>query len=148
MARIGGAMTVSGDIPDFAAAADKFPFVRRRLLANLGMRAARELYSEHLEGFLHTRSFSSTGAPLSERGRRMVSFSVNKQADAVIIRSFPMNVYRSGPGPRTAKRTIGKKIFRSFKFNAQGAAVDILDRLLNGRDGIFSPGKPRHGRPD
>ena len=57
----------------------------------------------------------------------------------VTVGSFPMNVYRAGPGPVSAKRTIGKGIFRSFQssFNAQGAAADILEMLLNGNDGVF-----------
>ena len=140
MAGIGAAMSVSGDMPDFAASADNFPFVRWRLLAELGMRAARTLYSEHLKGLLHPRSFSLTGAPLSKKGRRMVSFSVDREKEAVIIRSFPMSVYRAGPGPVRAKRTIGKRIFRSFQssFNANAAASDILNHMLNGQDGIFS----------
>ena len=140
MARIGAAMSVSGDMPDFAASADNFPFVSWRLLANLGMQAARTLYSGHLEGLLHPRSFSLSGAPLSKRGRRMVSFSIDRKKNAVIVRSFPMNVYRAGPGPADAKRTIGKRIFRSFRssFNANAAASDILNHILNGQDGIFS----------
>jgi hypothetical protein len=139
MARIGAAMTVSGDMPDFNAAAAAFPHLRWRILANVGVRAARELYSGALDEYLQPRSFSSTGAPMYG-ARRGVSFSISKTGDAVIVRSFPMNVYRSGKGPRTAKRTLGGKVFRSFKssFNAQAAAADILERLLNGRDGIFS----------
>jgi hypothetical protein len=131
-------MTVSGGMPDFAAIAEKFQFLRWRLLANVGMRAARELYSGALDEYLQTRSFSSTGAPMYGAWRG-VSFSISKGGDAVIVRSFPMNVYRSGKGPREAKRTIGKAVFRSFKssFKANAAAAEILERLLNEKDGLF-----------
>jgi hypothetical protein len=139
MKREGAEMTVSGGLPDFAALADKIPFVCWRLLAGVGMRAARELYSGALDEYLKPRSFSSTGAPLYSGGRRGVSYSINKKGDAVIIRSRTMNIYRAGPGPRTGKRTIGKRVFRSFKssFNAQAAAAEILERLMNEQDGLF-----------
>lgn len=134
-----GAVIVSDDMPNFADIAEEFPFVRWRLLAELGHRAARNLYSKHLKGYLKTRTFSSTGSPMYGY-RRGVSYSLRKEGKMVTIRSFPMNVYRSGPGSRTAKRTIGKGIFRSFEssFNAVAEASDILDRLLKEKDGVFS----------
>jgi hypothetical protein len=137
--RIGSSFSIAGDMPDWAIIAKRF-FLAYRLLANVGMKAARSLYYEQLDMTLKPRSFSSTGAPVSARGRRMVSFSVDKRRESVIIRSYPLNVLRRGPGPRTAKRTLGKQILRSFaaSFDANAAATEALDKLLNGKDGLFT----------
>jgi hypothetical protein len=134
--RIGSSFLVSGDMPG-AVISGQFGFLAYRLLAQVGMQAARSLYHERLDMTLNPRSFSSTGAPLSKTGRRMVSFSVAKDRSGVIIRSYPLNVLRRGPGPRTAKRTYGKKILRSFakSFDANAAASDVLDKLLTARMG-------------
>jgi hypothetical protein len=141
--RIGTSFFVAGDMPDWAVVAKQYRFFAYKLLANIGMKAARSLYYERLDMTLKPRSFSSTGAPLSTRWRRMVSFSVDKHLEGVIIRSYPLNVLRRGPGPRTAKRTLGGQILRSFKssFDANAAAIDVMDRLLNGKDGLFKQGK-------
>jgi hypothetical protein len=70
----------------------------------------------------------------------MVSFSVNNLDNLVIIRSYPLNVYRTGPGPRTAKRTEGLKILRSFQksFNASMAAADVIEKMSKDGKGLFS----------
>ncbi|MDR0374406.1 MAG: hypothetical protein LBH85_01600 [Treponema sp.] len=131
--RIGAVFSVSGDTPDFAAISNRFGMAAYRLLAHVGMKAARSLYEDELINVLHPKSYSSTGAPLSERGRRMVSYSVDGSRKSVIVRSFPMNVYRLGEGKRTEKRWIGEKVFRSFakSFDADSAARDALDAILS-----------------
>ena len=74
-----GAVIVSGDMPDFAAIAEKFPFVRWRLLANLGHLAARTLYSKHLKDYLTTRTFSDTGSPMYGHRRGCTIHSAEKE---------------------------------------------------------------------
>jgi hypothetical protein len=137
--RIGTTFSVEGNMPDWSVVSKRFGYFAYRLLANVGMKAARSLYRDWLEPIFNPRSFSSTGAPLSDRGRPMISYSVDKNRKSVIIRSFPLNVLRYGPGPRTAKRTLGGRIFRGFgnTFDANAAALDVLDKLLNGKDGLF-----------
>ena len=107
-------ITASGAMPDWDGAARNFPFIKRRLLARMGLRAARSLYVEYLQGLLKPPA-ESKGLPLYRRGSRGVSYSVSRKGDAVTITSFPMNIYRAGPGKRDALRTIGKGLFRSFR---------------------------------
>jgi hypothetical protein len=137
--RIGASFSVGGDMPDWGMLAQNV-YMARGLLKHVGMSAARTFYRERLSAILHPDAFSSTGAPLSKRGRRMVSYSVTGDNRAVIIRSYPLNVLRRGPGPRSAKRTEGEKIFRSFaaSFDATPAAKEALDTLLS-----YSLGKQR-----
>ena len=136
-----GAIVVDGETFDFAKIAAGFGFVSRSVLFQVGLRAAKQLYRNELRGILKPRSFSGSGAPISPSGKRMVSFSVSRN-DSVIVRSFPMNVYRARgeTGPRAAARTAGKKIFRSFEsgFDAEGAAETALAYVLR-NSGLFTP---------
>lgn len=139
MARIGSVM-LQGSMVAWRQVTENMPIFRYRLLANVGMKAARQLYYERLDMTLHPRSFSSTGAPLSAKGRRMVSFAIDNKKGKVIIRSFPLNTLRQGSGPRATKRLVGQAIFRSFEksFDAEAAAASVLDKLLNGTGGLFA----------
>jgi hypothetical protein len=130
--RIGAVFNVSGTMPDWSEIYKRYGFVAHYLLNHIGMKAARSLYYERLDMTLNPASFSPSKAPLSERGRRMVSYSVDKDNKHVIIRSYPLNVLRRGPGPRTAKRTLGGQIFRSFaaSFDASAAAREALDMVI------------------
>jgi hypothetical protein len=112
------------------------------VLFQVGLRAAKRLYREDLIGVLHPRSFSGSGVPLSPTGKRMVSFSILRDNNSVIVRSFPMNVYRAKgeTGSRSAKRTAGKNIFRSFEggFDASGAAATALEYVMRNSK-LFQP---------
>ena len=141
MGRI-GAVTVDGDMPDFRDVSQKMPFFSRRVLFEVGQIAAKQLYRGALRGILRPRSFSGHGTPISPAGRRMVSYSVDRAGKAVIVRSFPMNIYRARgeTGPRSAPRTAGRMIFRSFEsgFNLEAAAaVGVGNALRAG--GVFNP---------
>jgi hypothetical protein len=137
-----GAVTVGGESYDFSQIAAKAGNVSRNVLFQTGLRAAKQLYRNDLSGILHPRSFSGSGVPLSESGKRMVSFSVSRDNKSVIVRSFPMNVYRAKgeTGPRSMKRTAGKKIFRSFEsgFNITEAAETALAYVLQNSK-VFEP---------
>jgi hypothetical protein len=122
---------------DFGVLAGRFDdTIGRAVLYHTGFQAARDLYKHDLKEILRPRSFSGSGAPLSPSGKRMVSFSIATNKKSVIVRSFPMNVYREPgeKGPRTMKRTAGKKIFRSFEgnFDAEFWAQDVLADILQG----------------
>jgi hypothetical protein len=137
-----GAIAVGGTGYDFSEIADKFGLVSRSVLFQVGLRAAKRLYREDLRGVLRPRSFSGSGVPMSQTGKRMVSFSVSRDNNSVVVRSFPMNVYRAKgeTGSRSMKRTAGKSIFRSFEsgFNAAGAAETALEYILRNSD-LFKP---------
>jgi hypothetical protein len=133
--RIGAGFFAAGEFSAWNVISRKV-YVADGLLRHIGLIAARSFYRERLAKTLHPASFSYTGAPLSKRGRRMVSYSVNGYKNVVIIRSYPLNVLRRGPGPRSAKRTEGAKIFRSFRnsFNLKDAAREALDIMIQGFD--------------
>jgi hypothetical protein len=137
-----GVVVVGGEGYDFSTIAEKFPFAANSVLFQIGMRAARQIYRQELAGILRPRGFSRTGAPISPSGKRMVSFSITRDNKHVIVRSFPMNVYRAEGerGPRTMKRTAGKKIFRSFEggFNTAGVAETALENVLRNSK-LFQP---------
>jgi hypothetical protein len=129
-----GAIVIDGESFDFSQIANYFGHVSRTVLYYAGMRAARTLYSRSLKYILNAKGgFSTTDAPMSEKGKRMVSFSVAKN-NSVIVRSFPMNVYRTekGKGSRSMKRTAGKKIFRSFEgsFDAEDAVATEFRKII------------------
>jgi hypothetical protein len=137
-----GAVVVGGEGYNFAEIAAKFGYVSRSVLFQVGFRAARQLYWQKLGGILNPRGFSGSGAPISPTGKRMVSFSVSRDNKNVVVRSFPMNVYRpkGEEGPRSAKRTAGKSIFRGFEkgFDAKGAAATALEYVLENSK-LFQP---------
>jgi hypothetical protein len=138
-----GAIAIDGDSFDFSEIADKFGYVSRSVLFQVGLRAAKQLYRKNLRGILNPRSFSGSGVPLSPTtGTRMLSFSISRDNRSVTVRSFPMNVYRAKgeTGPRSMKRTAGRGIFRSFEsgFNAAEAAETALDYILRNSD-LFKP---------
>ncbi|MDR0377295.1 MAG: hypothetical protein LBH70_05825 [Spirochaetaceae bacterium] len=140
-----------------------FPFLVRRILAEVGFRAARDLYEEHLTGEdleFHTKRFSSTGAPLSEkRGKRMVSYSVDPKGQFVLVSSFPVNLFEKGRKLRSGKMEPGKFILRRFEknFRATLVAREYFERMLLNNEGVrnqaeaqirgsFSIGESPYGR--
>ncbi|MDR1469327.1 MAG: hypothetical protein LBT00_08550 [Spirochaetaceae bacterium] len=126
---------------DLSSLVEHFTYMTGDALYHVGETAAKELYEEKLKGILHPRSFNYWGTPLSPKGKRMVSFSLAKN-NSVIVRSYPMNVYRAKgeTGPRSAKRTAGRGIFRSFEsgFDAAGAAETALEYILRNSE-VFKP---------
>jgi hypothetical protein len=72
----------------------------------------------------------------------MVSFSISKDNNSVIVRSFPMNVYRAKgeTGPRSTPRTAGKAIFRSFEsgLDVEGMASTAIENILR-NSALFKP---------
>jgi hypothetical protein len=112
-----GAITVGGQGYNFSEIAAEFGFVSRSVLFQTGLQASKQLYRDKLSGILNPRSFSGSGLPVSDLDNRMVRFSVSRDNKSVIVRSYPMNVYRAKgeTGSRSTKRTAGKKIFRSFE---------------------------------
>jgi hypothetical protein len=134
-----GAITVNGEMPAFREIAEKFPYVSRSVLSQVGMKAARQFYSGELKDILHPRSFSGSGAPLAASGKREVSFSVSRDNKSLVIRSYPMNIYRSR-GPIKAKRTEGAAIFRSFEggLDVAGMAGVALENVLRDSE-LFKP---------
>jgi hypothetical protein len=137
-----GSLVFGGEGYDFAAIAANFGLVSRSVLFQVGLRTAKQLYRNELRGILRPRGFSGSGAPISPSGKRMVSFSVSRDNERVIVRSFPMNVYRAKgeTGPRSAKRTAGRNLFRSFEggFDVSGAAAAALENVLRNSE-LFEP---------
>jgi hypothetical protein len=143
-----GSVVIGGEGYNVAAIAEKWPLVSRSVLFQIGLRAAKQLYRQELQGILRPRSFSGSGFPISPEGTRMVKFSVSRDNKSLVLRSFPMNVYRAKgeKGPRSAKRTAGKRIFRSFEggFDAPGAAAAAIENVLRNSK-LFQP-EPGAGR--
>jgi hypothetical protein len=130
-----GAVSVDGEMVNFLVMSRGFGgAVAKSVLYYTGLRAARDLYNNDVKPLLKKHEVSFSGAPLDRAGKRMVSFSITRSGKSVIVRSYPMNVYRAKgeTGPRTAKRTAGEKIFRSFEseFPAEFVAGDVLQDIM------------------
>jgi hypothetical protein len=128
-----GSLVINGGTFNFWAIKEHFGFVSRHVLFKVGKATAEHLYYDEVKLLLRShQTINDVG--FSKTGKVLVSFSLAKN-DSVVVRSFPMNVYRAKGerGPRSMKRTAGKKIFRSFesKFDVTYWAKEALEDVIN-----------------
>ena len=124
-----------GTFIDFNTLFKAFPFLMKRVLASVGFNAARELYKNHLSGqdiTYRTNRFSSSRAPLSRDGRRMVMYAVKPNAEYVAVSSFPLNLFERGRTLRSGMRETGRFILRRFQrsFNPMPVAERALAEIV------------------
>lgn len=152
---------VAGKWIDFRSMVDRFPFFTRRILAGIGVEGVKDLY-DHIKNCginYNAAGFNSLGIPLTgaevnyyrgnqyynrrrirvsykhfTSGRRMISFSVDKNGRFVQIKSFPLNVLTSVGNPRSSKRFRGKKIMMDFE---QAFGPQVMRIASDKIDAIF-----------
>jgi hypothetical protein len=139
-------MIQTGSLPDFNVLAKQFPELSARIMGYIGHKASIVLYDEYLSGqSLNYRpaGFSPSGVPLSSRGRRMVAYSISKDAKRATLTSFPLNFFEQGRLLRSGRREPAKRILTG-SFSARISSQ--LGELANeGADIIFNDWAEKNG---
>jgi hypothetical protein len=129
-------LIIDGSIPDFALIAKQFPLISARVLGYIGFTGARLLYRSHFRGQdiqYRPAGTSGSGAPLDRKGRRMVSYSISKNATRVKISSYPMNLFEGGRKLRGGGIDNSRKniIRGKFKSEYSSQIPALTDTALN-----------------
>ena len=120
----------------FRELANQFPELRARLMGHVGKSGKDRLYRNFLKG----QAIDLRAYPEDSKGRPTVKYSVGKNANAVSISSYPMNLFERGRMLRSGRKEQGKKVIKgSFKqmmnSQLQGILQDfdrtILQQQLN-----------------
>ena len=124
------------DFLAFRELANQFPQLRARLMGYVGKSGKDRLYNNFLKG----QAIDLRVYPEDSKGRRTVNYSVGRNANAVSISSYPMNLFERGRMLRSGRKEPGKKVIKgSFKqmmnSQLQGILQDfdrtILQQELN-----------------
>lgn len=127
------------DFLAFRKLADQFPELRARIMGRVGAVGAGRLFKTYLRGqavrYRQQKWYDEDNA-----GRRKVNYSIGRNANAVSISSYPMNLFERGRMLRSGRKEQGRKVIKgSFKqmmnSQLQGILQDfdrtILQQQLN-----------------
>jgi hypothetical protein len=130
---------ITGSLPSLKEMGEIMPQVAGHILGYVGWRSAVQLYKERFDaekkGWLqyHPRSISK-GIPYSNKGNRLVSFSVSTKKGEVRISSFPNNLWENPHKLRSGATIGGTHAMRDGKSSLrfQQYAAEALKNLLDG----------------
>ena len=120
----------------FRELANQFPELRARLMGHVGKSGKDRLYINFLKG----QAITLDDSMKDKVGRPTVNYSIGRNANAVSISSYPMNLFERGRMLRSGRKEQGKKVIKgSFKqmmnSQLQGILQDfdrtILQQELN-----------------
>ena len=126
----------NSDFLAFRKLANQFPELRARIMGHVGKSGKDRLYKNFLKG----QAIDLRAYPEDSKGRPTVNYSIGKNANAVSISSYPMNLFERGRMLRSGRKEQGKKVIKgSFKqmmnSQLQGILQDfdrtILQQQLN-----------------
>jgi hypothetical protein len=106
---------------------DQFPAFRASALGYVGSKAKEKLRKSFLSGQELTLQ-SSAADPLDKRNRRLVSYSVGRNATHVKVSSYPVNLFERGRTLRSGAKEPGRKIITG---KLKAAVMADLQNMLN-----------------